>query len=132
MKFRIDQDSYIDDKPVRAGQEIELAKRKIKVLDGKGNPRFVMGYPTPGPHWFPLDDDAKALMAESRIEHTGEVPDVIEQLKVDLQARLDIDYEKLAEAMAKANAAQAAANAEAIGSALAKALAPLIQGKPAG
>ena len=62
MKWKITQQSYIDDRLVEPGTIIE---RKVS---------------KPGPHWEPADDEAKAFAAESGVEFTGEVPDVLSQL----------------------------------------------------
>lgn len=59
-KYRIDQKSYMNDRIVEKGEEVEVSP-KLK----------------PGPHWFPLNDAAKKAAEEGGVKYTGEVPDVL-------------------------------------------------------
>lgn len=61
--FRFHQQSYVDDTLVEKGQSKNVGKHH-----------------KPGPHWEPLDDDAKAMVARTGVEFTGEVPDVLSAL----------------------------------------------------
>lgn len=86
MKFRIDQQSYIDDKLIEAGSELEVTPLYIDKKTKK--PVFHV----PGPHWLPLDDDAKDYCEAMKHEYTGEVPDVLQGLEAvlnDLNGKLD-------------------------------------------
>lgn len=88
-RYRIHQTSYIDDRVIDAGQEIEADARHV-----------------PGPHWEPLDDAAKALAKKHSIRFTGNVPDPTEKLSLQLNRALEsngiaIDHDKLGAAIAQ-------------------------------
>lgn len=65
--YRIHQVSNIDDRTVAAGEEINVDARHI-----------------PGPHWEPLDDEARAICTANGHEFTGEVPDILPALTDEL------------------------------------------------
>lgn len=91
MKFRLDQLSYISDKLVEAGTEIELAP--IGRNKATGEPI----YHVPGPHWKAVDPEAIALCERLGTKFTGEVPDMVDN--IELRDASAIDYEKLGNAI---------------------------------
>lgn len=87
-RYRIHQTSWIDDKTVEPGQEVDVSERHV-----------------PGPHWEPLDEKAKAIAEKHKVAFTGEVPDPTDKLSLVLEDALQkagvaIDHEKLAQAVA--------------------------------
>lgn len=62
-RFLIAQQSYIDDRLYEKGQIGNFDRRH-----------------KPGPHWQPLDDEAREMMEASGETFTGEVPDVLNAL----------------------------------------------------
>lgn len=99
-KYKIHQESIIGDTTVPADMEITIA------ANGKnkdGSPRHHV----PGPHWEPLDDEARAICAATPgWVFTGEVPDAVEPLAIELENRMakqnvGFDEGKLADAIAK-------------------------------
>lgn len=98
MLFKASQVSYVDGKLVEVGQNFEpVPYRDPK--SGKLRPH------TPGPHWEPVDDEAKKLMADTKTEFTGEIPDIVNSLSERLDRmmgeRQGIDHDALAAAIAK-------------------------------
>ncbi len=80
MKFKLKQQSYLDNE-----------------TDGYGAAMREVGYAfdlpaatkqVPGPHWEPMDDEAKALCVKHGIKFTGEVPDSMDSLTKTLQASM--------------------------------------------
>jgi hypothetical protein len=73
MKFKFAQATYIENVfyPVPDGVEFS------EVVD-------VPARHVPGPHWFPVDDAAKARCAEYGVTYTGMVPDGVEALTLQL------------------------------------------------
>ena len=63
-KYRLNQVSYMSDRLHQVGEEIVVPKGTKA-----------------GPHWEPLDDEAKADMSAAKVSYTGEVPDVLSQLE---------------------------------------------------
>lgn len=119
MKFMINQASYIGDGVVEAGASIEVPP----LVAAKNHPKDDNYVPPvhhiPGPHWKPLDEEAKALCEKHKVVYTGEVPDPTGDLSLQLDAALEraraagsaIDYDKLA---ASTSAAVAQGVAEAL------------------
>lgn len=99
-RYRLHQRSYIGDRLYEPDSEITVSP-SVK----------------PGPHWEPIDDEAKNAMANHAIEFTGEVPDVLARLEP-----------MLADALAKRSGTDAV-NAETIATAFEKVLARLLGGK---
>lgn len=134
MRFRLDQDSFIGDVLHTAGAEVEIPPlkpgRPERGKPGQPNyrPEIAPVWHKPGPHWFPLDDEARELMRDHEVQHTGEVPDALPALGERLaealaKASVTIDHEKL-------GAAVGAAVAESLGPVL-KTLAEAVAAKPA-
>lgn len=109
-QYRIHQESYINDRHILANAEVEVApyarKRVQKkdeagrdVVDKTGKKVFELVdlHHKPGPHWEPLDDEARAICERHKHEFTGFVPDAVEDLSKQLE-----------EAQAKAAASAAA------------------------
>jgi hypothetical protein len=66
MKYRFSQPTYVNN---------------ILYDGGKDSPAVeVGGEHIPGPHWEPMDDEAKAHCAKLSVKFTGEVPDVMPAL----------------------------------------------------
>lgn len=93
MKFRLDQLSYIDNKLMDVGTEIELAP--IGRRKGTGEPV----YHVPGPHWKAVDEEAIALCEKLGTKYTGEVPDMVDN--IELRDASAIDYDKLGDAIGR-------------------------------
>lgn len=112
MKFKLKQSSYLDNETDGLGAALRDAGYEF---DLKPDTKQV-----PGPHWEPVDDEAKALAAKYGVKFTGEVPDSMDKLS------------KLAQDNMKA--AADAGNPGMIGAAVVNALveAGVVQGKPAG
>lgn len=81
-KYKMAQESYIDDVPYLAGA----------IFDDKD------GRHVPAPHWEPMDDDAKAICAKHSIKFTGEIPDSIEDMTRKLAT--DMANKRAADAVA--------------------------------
>lgn len=103
MKYRICQVSHIDD--AMYGPGLEGRTEYVDVPNSmRPNPHV------PGPHWEPLDDEAKAMCLKHGIAFTGSVPDPIDTLSL-----------KLADAMQSSGM-----NVDAIAAAISKSLAPIL------
>lgn len=74
MKFKIAQPSYIDNKLYAEDTTLDMKS------DEHRNHNHV-----PGPHWEPLDDEAKALCKQHGVEYTGFVPDSMDVLVESLE-----------------------------------------------
>lgn len=102
MRFRIHQPSYIDgvfidqgmiDATNGKGHEVEV---KPLALKGQKIAQKAIGkrpgmvtltedlHHVPGPHWEPVDDEARALCAKHKHDFTGELPDVMPVLEDQL------------------------------------------------
>jgi hypothetical protein len=91
-RWRIHQLSFIDTGNngggalFDAGSEINVGPLRAAV----GSPGDAGYRPAvvhrPGPHWEPLDDEAKAISADTKTTFTGEVPDVVNALADELEA----------------------------------------------
>lgn len=82
-KYRLNHTSYIDDRMYLAGAEGPFDKET-------GEPRPVYyvdtnSKHTPGPHWEPVNEAAKARMKECGVEYTGFVPDSMDKLVDQLE-----------------------------------------------
>jgi len=71
----------VPDDPKTKG-EFELAPRRKRV--GEEDPREC--YDVPGPHWEPVDAEAKDLCKYRSVAYTGIVPDVVEDLAKQMEA----------------------------------------------
>lgn len=69
MKFKMAQDSYVDNTFYKEGVTMDLPPDTKHV---------------PGPHWEPLDDEAKTLCKKHGIAFTGFVPDSIDKMCAEL------------------------------------------------
>jgi hypothetical protein len=103
-RYKFHQESYVGNVLIAAEQEYEVPPLGRKK---SGEPLHHI----PGPHWEPLDDEAKAICKMHDIKFTGEVPDAIGPLT-----------DQLAETMAAQNKATASGgiDVEALGAAIAK------------
>jgi hypothetical protein len=73
MKFRFAQPTYVDNVFYEGGEDskpVEVEARHI-----------------PGPHWQPMDDEAKAHCKKHGVTYTGQVPDMVEAMTADLQSK---------------------------------------------
>lgn len=101
-RWKLHQDSFIDNGRNGGGQLFaagsEVALGPLRPARGEpGEPGYREAeHHRPGPHWEPLDDEAKAIARKAGHMFTGEVPDVVEDLTRQLE-----------EAQKKAAAAQA-------------------------
>lgn len=83
MKFKLSQQSYIDCETDNLGAALRDAGF---IFDLKPDTKQL-----PGPHWEPMDDEAKALCAKHSIKFTGEVPDSMDKISQIAQANMKRD-----------------------------------------
>lgn len=97
-RYKIHQQSFIDERLVEPGQEVETHARH-----------------KPGPHWEPMDDQAKEIVAKHGVKFSPEVPDIINDMTMTsapMANPMSLDHEALGAAIAKGIvAAQAALKA---------------------
>jgi hypothetical protein len=117
LRYRLHQDTYIGDRLIVAGEggtEMEIpplarAGEMVTKMVSASVPMSSQIVPSakkvsvrldhdlhhiPGPHWEPLDDEAKAHCKKVGHEFTGEMPDVLDGLEEHLanaQARMRPD-----------------------------------------
>jgi hypothetical protein len=91
-RWRIHQLSFIDTGNngggalFDAGSEISVGPLRAAV-GSPGDPGYRPAVVhRPGPHWEPLDDEAKAIAADTKTTFTGEVPDVVNALADELES----------------------------------------------
>jgi hypothetical protein len=90
MKFHVDILSHI---AIMHGRDVvdclvgpdEVNKGDFEIAPLGKDADGVDIWPTPGPHWKPLDAEAEKLMKRKGVVFTGEVPDVVEDLAVKLE-----------------------------------------------
>lgn len=70
-KYRIVQDSYIDNVLYTFNPDPE--KDRLNIHE-------IAAHHVPGPHWEPMDDEAKAICKKNGIAFTGFVPDCMDKL----------------------------------------------------
>lgn len=95
MLWKITQESYIGERLVLPGETVDLARRGV---DRKTKKPI---HHIPGPHWEPMDDEAKEFSEKCGHTFTGETPDMIIAMTSDLEKRMGasgtvtIDHEAL-------------------------------------
>lgn len=94
MQYKAGQVSYVDGRTVTAGEVFDPQPFR----DPKTK---KMTHHTPGPHWEPVDEEAKAHCAKLGIAYTGEVPDMVERVG-DVMGGDRLDAKSLGEAIAAA------------------------------
>ena len=82
MKFKIHQPSYIQG--LKDGMLSESIYLEGNTLELPADTKHV-----PGPHWEPLDDEARALAKQHSIKFTGQVPDCIDQFQKQLAEAME-------------------------------------------
>jgi len=100
MKFKLHQQTYIENEADGMGAALREIGYELELLPTTSK--------VPGPHWEPIDDEAKALCKKHGIVFTGHVPDCMDSLT-----------KQLAEAMERE---RQAGNPDAIAAAMVKAL----------
>lgn len=104
-KYRLNQNSYIDNVLYVFIDDPEKDHKNIHEIDARH---------VPGPHWQPMDDEAKKICQMHGIVYTGETPDCVE----DMTKQLAHDMAKQAALAATAAANSPSAIAQAIVGAL--------------
>lgn len=79
-KYRLVQDSYIDNVLYTFNPDPE--KDRLNIHD-------IASHHVPGPHWEPLDDEAKAICKKHGVTFTGFVPDCLDQLTKQLSESME-------------------------------------------
>lgn len=78
-QWKIHQVSYINDRLYAEGEIAELGRRGIDRVTKKPIHHL------PGPHWEPVDDEAKEIAKGCGHVFTGEVPDMVLSMTADLE-----------------------------------------------
>lgn len=94
MQYKAGQVSYIDGRTVAVGEVFDPQPFR----DPKTK---KMTHHVPGPHWDPVDEEAKAHCTKLGVAYTGEVPDMVERVG-DVMGGDRLDAKSLGEAIAGA------------------------------